>query len=316
VSGCYPYPPPHARPPAKVDHVIQRISRNFYARDPQADWIPSDEADVFRLRFDDLDPPRILKIERADRWVVRREQVAFPRLRAYGFSEFPEVEFTQADWREDGPSFMLMPETSWRPLHELWDEDERVAVEVVRRMGSFLARLSSVDWRDIPGAVSPTVKSQSYLQWYTEWLRPLREHPGMRGPAEIAMTKALEMVAEEPRGFGGWQGAQVLTDGHTAFTAIDWPNIGAHWPLEDVAGAIVSLANYGPAAPEVLRPVLIDSWTSGRGLVDHEQTELQLWLILWRLHGAAGLLRKGSVGEAEQAIDPVRELIESGFPHI
>ena len=110
---------PKSHPPAGLDRLIQRISRTFYARDAQTDWIPSDEADIFRLRFDDLDPPRILKIERSDRWIVRREQVAFPRLRAYGFSEFPEVEFTQADWREDGPAFMLMPETRWRPLHEL-----------------------------------------------------------------------------------------------------------------------------------------------------------------------------------------------------
>jgi hypothetical protein len=256
----------HSSPQPALDHVIQRISRTFYARDAHIDWIPSDEADVFRLRFDDLDPPRILKIERSDRWVVRREQVAFPRLRTLGFGEFPEVEHTQADWREEGPSFMVMPETRSRPLHRLWDEDRSVAVGVVRRMGSFLARLSSVDWREIPGVVSPALRCQSYVHWYTEWLRPLRDRPSMRGPAERAMAKALDMLAEEPGGFGGWQGAQILTDGHTTFTAIDWPNIGAHWPLEDVAGAIVSLTNFGPDAPEVLRPALLDSWTSGRGL--------------------------------------------------
>jgi hypothetical protein len=182
-------------------------------------------------------------------------------------------------------------------------------------MGSFLSRLSAVAWRDIPGAVSPVLKCHSYLGWYAEWFRPLHDHPSMRGPAEIAMTKALAMVAEEPTGFGGWQGAQVLTDGHTTFTAIDWPNIGAHWPLEDVAGAVVSLASFGPAAPDVLRPVLLDAWTSGRGLADQEKTELQLWLVLWHLQGAAGLLRNGSLSEAEKAIDHVRELVESGFPH-
>jgi len=230
-------------------------------------------------------------------------------------SEFPEVEFTQADWREQGPPFMLMPETRWRPLHELWDEDQSVAVGVVRRMGRFLSRISSLDWRDIPGAVSPALRCQSSLRWYAEWFRPLREHPSMRGPAEIALTKALDMLAEEPSGFGGWQGAQVLTDGHTTFTAIDWPNIGAHWPLEDVAGALVSLTNFGPEAPDVLGPVLLDSWTSGGVLLDHEQTELQLWLVLWHLHGAAGLLWKGFAHEAEKAIDHVRELIKSGFPH-
>jgi hypothetical protein len=136
----------------------------------------------------------------------------------------------------------------------------------------------------------------------------------MRGPVEIALSKVLDMVAEEPRGFGGWQGAQVLTDGHTTFTAIDWPNIGAHWPLEDLAAAVVSLANFGPGAPNVLRPILLDSWTGGRGLVDHEKTELQLWLVLWHLHGAARLLRKGSPREAEQAIVHIRELLEGGSP--
>jgi len=85
--------------------------------------------------------------------------------------------------------------------------------------------------------------------------------------------------------------------------------------LEDVAGALVSLTNFGPEAPDVLGPVLLDSWTSGGVLLDHEQTELQLWLVLWHLHGAAGLLWKGFAHEAEKAIDHVRELIKSGFPH-
>lgn len=303
----------HTRPPPAHEPLIQRISRSFYGREAQANWIPSDEADVFRLRFGALDRPRILKLERAERWVVRREQLAFPRLRAAGLTEFPEVEFTQADWSEDGPAFMLMPETPWRPLDELWAEDQRVAVEVVRRIGQFLARLGSVDWRDIPGAVPPTLKRDSYLGWYSGWLGPLRDLPGMQGPLDLALTEALTMVAEEPSGFGGWQGAQVLTDGQTTFTVIDWPNIGAHWPLEDVAGAIASLSNFGPDAPDRLRPVLLDAWTGGRGLGDQERAELQLWLVLWQLHDARVLLQKGLAREVEQALDHTREFVERGF---
>jgi hypothetical protein len=59
--------------------------------------------------------------------------------------------------------------------------------------------------------------------------------------------------------------------------------------------------------------VLLDAWTGGRGLRDHEQAELQRWLVLWQLHHARVFLQKGAVREAEQAIEGTRELVERGL---
>lgn len=301
---------PHLTSSPDHDELIALIGRRLNSAHAVAEWIPSDEADVYRLSFDKGISAKIVKIERSDRWVVRREQVVFPALRAQRLTEFPEVEFTQNDLDVDGMPFMVMPETVWRPWNEIWEESDVLAVWIVERMGDFLRRLRSIDWREIPGAVSPALKSQSVGNWFKDWLAPLHTHASMRGSLEAAMAEILAMLAQEPEGFGGWQGGQVLTDGSRTFTAIDWGNIGAHWPLEDLAGAIAGLNNFSSEAPARLVPVLVSAYTGGLGLTSEEATELRLWQVLWRFLSAAGCLREGQSDEAESQIDAARMLLD------
>jgi hypothetical protein len=62
-------------------------------------WIPSDDADVFRLNFTSGREPRILKMATHGIRAVWRELRAFPAMRRLGIAEVLEFEHTSDDLR-------------------------------------------------------------------------------------------------------------------------------------------------------------------------------------------------------------------------
>lgn len=297
-----------ARAAPERAELLAHIARRLYGTTGVAEWIPSHEADVFRFSFEGL-APRIVKIDRGDDWVVRREQLAFPALRARGFVEFPEVEFTQADLPGVAVDFMVMPETSSRPLADLWHQDHALAIWTVSRTGDFLRRLATVPWQDIPGVASPAQQCHGFGAWFENWFRPLTIDPATRDASAEPISLVMNAMRREPAGFGGWQFAQVVTDGCATFTAIDWTNIGAYWPLNDLASTIAALSDYGDDAPAVLRPILLNAYTNGHGLNDEESHELGMWQAKWRLFSGAGALRDGDRSTADQCVQAARRLL-------
>lgn len=255
-----------------------------------AEWIPSDESDVFELTTDGR-PPRIVKVERDGMWCVRREELAFPVLRARGFDEFPEVEFSSESLPDAPAPFTVMPKTECRPWDEIWSEDRELAVWVVERIGDFLRRLAAVDWRDVPGVVKPEARVGGFAGWFGEYFRPLLSDPSMSPADHTRLEEVLGAMRRRPDSFGGWQFAQVLTDGRSTFTAIDWGNLGAYWPLHDLAAAICTLDKFGPEATPFLRSHLLDAFTGGSGLAAADEAVLQTWLDLWGFFGRAGAIR-------------------------
>src|SRR6516225_826617 len=70
--------------------LAERIARRLYDGVAAVEWVPSDEADVFRLTFSSGLEPRYLKLPIPGTRVVAREVVMLPALRARGF---PVLEF-------------------------------------------------------------------------------------------------------------------------------------------------------------------------------------------------------------------------------
>jgi hypothetical protein len=70
--------------------VAERIARRLYDGVAAVEWVPSDEADVFRLTFSSGLEPRYLKLPLPGTLVVAREVAMLPALRARGF---PVLEF-------------------------------------------------------------------------------------------------------------------------------------------------------------------------------------------------------------------------------
>jgi hypothetical protein len=187
--------------------------------------------------------------------------------------------------------FVVMPKTPSRPLPDLWIEDRRLAIWAVERIGDFLRRLAAVPWTEIPGVVRPDEAVVGFRGWFETYFSPLLEDPALPTADRRRIGEVLDAMAEPPTAFGGWQFAQILTDGRTTFTAIDWGNLGAFWPLHDLAAAICSLDMFGPDAPPVLRKPLLDAFTGGAGLGSTDLELLQQWLDLWEFFGRASELR-------------------------
>lgn len=277
------------------DHgaLLRRIAAEVFGAPASAEWVPSDEADVFILHRDQRRV--VVKVERPDLWVVRREAVAFPALRRMGFDEFPVVEMTR-DGLADGadcPAFMVMQFTEHRPWDEIWADDPDQARWVTQRIGLFLRRLSAVEPSSVPGAAL----TNGPAEWFREWFAPLLT--GADRAVGGLVERCLDHMAGTPTGFGGWQFAQALTDGTSTFTAIDWGNLGRAWPMADLAGAVFGLARFGDEAVEPLRDVLVHAYTEGSGLGDEEHS-FWLWTATWWLLFASSAHRRGDPAETRK----------------
>ena len=282
------------REPGDHSVLIERVAVGLLGWSSwQHRWIPSDESDVFELSSPGR-APRILKVEREGMWCVRREELAFPALRARGFDEFPDVEFATVSMDSPPSPFMLMPKTEGRPWPELWAEDRRLAVWVAEKIGDFLRRLADVDWREIPGVVTPSERVHGFSAWFVQFFAPLLEDPALTEADRNRIDELLDAMRKPPAAFGGWQFAQALTDGRTTFVAIDWGNLGAYWRLHDLAAAIGSLDDFGADASAPLRPHLLDAYTNGKGFSSDEEALLRMWLDLWGFFDRAGKLHNRS----------------------
>lgn len=120
-------------------HLIDVVAARLYGAAPDASWIPSDEADVFRLNWRDRRQARILKIQRPEMgWVVWREQALIPALRARGFSEVPVVEHTQDDLKGIDVIFMIMLAAPSVDLAAAYRQSPRQLADAFARLGDFL----------------------------------------------------------------------------------------------------------------------------------------------------------------------------------
>ena len=86
--------------------LAERIARSLYRGVAAVDWVPSDEADIFRLTFSSGLEPRYLKLPLPGTCVVAREVVMLPALRARG-SRFLSSSTARATWPAPGQLFTL-----------------------------------------------------------------------------------------------------------------------------------------------------------------------------------------------------------------
>src|SRR5919201_864432 len=86
------------------------IAGALYQDLDSVEWIPSDDADVFRLSFASGREPRILKMATHRIQAVWREIGAFPAMRRLGVSEVLEFEHTSGDLPDLGIEFHVTRE--------------------------------------------------------------------------------------------------------------------------------------------------------------------------------------------------------------
>src|SRR5215467_10872601 len=124
--------------------LAERIARGLYADVGAVEWVPSDEADVFRLTFSSGLQPRYLKLPLPGTRVVAREVVMLPALRARGFPVL-EFEHWAGDPGDPRTAFHVTREAVHVTGAELVATDLAVGQRLAARLGRLVRRLEGLD---------------------------------------------------------------------------------------------------------------------------------------------------------------------------
>lgn len=289
--------------------MIREVATRLYGDPSGVEWVPSDEADVFRLHWPGVRVSRILKIQRPERsWVVWREQALLPALRARGFMEVPVVEHTQEDLPGCEATFMTMPMSPSVPLHEVFEAHPDRAADLVERLGGFLRRLGGQQLAGLPRLASPADNKHGRARMGP--VKVLLAHPWAR---DEELTRLLRQTADVlgslPGYFGiGGHGTGLLYDGIHEFIVIDWGSAGPVWEMYDLASAIGLLAVFGPQATTTLIPPLLAGYRPGGRLSRAELHELRMLLLTWVWYASAAAAGAGCREDFDRALEEVGEI--------
>src|SRR5215831_10512992 len=146
------------------------IAGALYPDLDRVEWIPSDDADVFRLSFTSDREPRILKMATHGIRAVWREIGAFPAMRRLGIPEVLAFEHTSDDLPDLGIEFHITrelahPPQASRALAELWSSDRARALDVAHWLGDCTGRIEALDRRRVPRANSPERSAEIGVDW-------------------------------------------------------------------------------------------------------------------------------------------------------
>jgi hypothetical protein len=146
------------------------IAGALYPDVDSVEWIPSDDADVFRLSFTSDREPRILKMATHGIRAVWREIGAFPAMRRLGIPEVLAFEHTSDDLPGLGIEFhvtreLAHPQQASRAMAQLWISEPARALDVAHWLGDCTGRIESLDWRRVPRANSPERSVEIGADW-------------------------------------------------------------------------------------------------------------------------------------------------------
>jgi len=262
------------------------IAGALYPDVASIDWIPSDDADVFRLSFTSDREPRILKMATHGIRAVWREIGAFPAMRRLGIPEVLQFEHTSDGLPELGIEFhvtreLAHPQQASRAMAELWINDRASALDVAHWLGDCTGRIESLDWRRVPRATSP----EQSVGIGAQWCRPQYAQLLARSDCPAWARTFIDQVSgtlsrvETFDSFGGW-GGELLQARDGRFVLIDWPGLGAAPRGSLAALALEILLRFGAADPAPL----VEQFLAGRAPAGLDQSRLED-LRLWWTHG-------------------------------
>ena len=265
------------------------IAGALYPDVDSVDWIPSDDADVFRLSFTSGRAPRILKMATHGIRAVWREIGAFPAMRRLGIPEVLQFEHTSEDLRDLGIEFhvtreLANPQQASRAMAELWINDQARALDVAHWLGDCTGRIESLHWRRVPRANSPEQSVEIGADWRRPQYRQLLARPDCPAWARTFIEQASGTLScpEAFDSFGGW-GGELLQARDGRFVLIDWPGLGAAPRGSLAALSLEILLRFGAADPAPLVERFLAGWVPA-GLDRSRLEDLRLWwthAILW-----------------------------------
>ena len=277
--------------------AAERIARALYDEVAAVEWVPSDEADVFRLTFSSRLEPRYLKLPLPGSLVVAREVVMLPALRARGFPVL-EFEHSTDDLPEAGIAFHVTRQMAHVPGADLMAGDPSAGHRLATRLGEVVRRLEGLDPSEIPGSVR---WNRDPGEWWRPQYRALLEDGRWPSAACRWAERILARLDTPPTGFGGWY-SEMLIQRDGSFVMIDWTTAGASWTGEQAAFCMEALSEWS----EEHKRDLVRCFLRGYAPTGLDQAELDE-LRLWRLHGPLGwtMLHPPSEEEIRRATNAV-----------
>ena len=265
------------------------IARALYPDVGGVEWIPSDDADVFRVSFTSGRAPRIVKMATHGIRAVWREIGAFPAMRRLGIPEVLEFEHTSDDLPDLGIEFhvtreLAHPQQANGAMAELWVSDRVRALEVAHWLGDCTRRIDCLDWRRVPRANSPHQSAGIGAQWREPQYGQVLARADCPAWARefIGQVSATLRRPEAFDGFGRW-GGELLQAPDGRFVLIDWPGLGAAPRGSLAAAGLEILLRFGAADPAPLVERFLAGWVPA-GLDQSRLEDLRLWCahgILW-----------------------------------
>jgi hypothetical protein len=267
----------------------RNIAAALYPDVDRVDWIPSDDADVFRLSFTSDREPRILKMAVRGIRAVWREIGAFPAMRRLGIPEVLEFEHTSEDLPDLGIDFhvtreLANPQQARRAMASLWTSEPARALDLAHWLGDCTGRIECLDWRRVPRAHSPEQSAGIGADWCEPQYATLLARSDCPAWARtfIAHVSGTLSRPEAFDSFGGW-GGEMLRAPDGRFVLIDWPGLGAAPHGSQAALALEILLRFGAADPAPLVERFLAGWVPA-GLDRSRLEELRLWWahgVLW-----------------------------------
>jgi hypothetical protein len=278
---------PRSRAPDKPR--ARDIAAALYPDVDSVEWIPSDDADVFRLSFTSDREPRILKMATHGIRAVWREIGAFPAMRRLGIPEVLQFEHTSEDLPGLGTDFhvtleLAHPQQASRAMADLWTSEPARALDVAHWLGECTGRIESLDWRRVPRANSPEQSIEIGTDWREPQYAQLLARSDCPGWARTFVDHVSATLSrpEAFDSFGGW-GGEMLRAPDGRFVLIDWPALGAAPRGSQAALALEILLRFRAADPAPLVERFLAGWVPA-GLDQSRLEELRLWWthgILW-----------------------------------
>lgn len=278
--------------------LAERIARRLYDGLGAVEWIPSDEADVFRLTFPSGLDPRYLKLPLPDTEAVAREVVMLPALRARGFPVL-EFEHSTDDLPGAGTAFHVTREVDHVTGAELVASDPAASYRLAARLGEVVRGLEGLDAGEIPGSVR---WNRDPGEWWRPQYRALLEDGRWPRAACQWAERILARLDTPPTGFGGWY-SEMLIRRDGSFVMIDWTTAGASWVGEQAATCMEGLTEWS----EEHKRDLVRHFLSGYAPAGLDQAELDE-LRLWSMHGPLGwtMLSHPPIEEIQRATNAMR----------
>jgi Ser/Thr protein kinase RdoA (MazF antagonist) len=270
-----------SRDQIRFAELARQIGSLFFGVEPRVSALPSKKNFVFRLRFDQHVPDRVIKIGREPSCAnLRREQAV---MRAIGSRpdrmEVPEVEHTQEEYEDDPVPFTIMPVLAGSRLDEFMPIDEGKLGTAYRRAGEFLSRLARLRHEDAPEAHDAIHVKAWTLDGFSDRRAKLHQSHKLPSELEDVLDRDGVLIEKGPTGFAhrDFNAGQVVVDEDGGFGVIDWEDAGFGYPLLDCAD-FVKLAREQDC-PEEYVALFLEGYRAGRNWDAAVDEEYHLWQV-------------------------------------